>query len=101
MSEALALEVPARARRIPWALVLAAAPVAAALVAALAAPWVAPASPTAGDLATRLRPPAWQEAAVAGRLLGTDLLGRDALSRLMWGARISLLIGRASCRERV
>jgi peptide/nickel transport system permease protein len=98
MSKALALEAPAptRARRIPWALVLAAAPVTAALVAALAAPWVAPASPTAGDLATRLRPPAWQEAAVAGRLLGTDLLGRDVLSRLIWGARVSLLIAVAA-----
>ncbi len=68
----------------------------AALVAALAAPWVAPASPTAGDLATRLKPPAWQEAAVAGRLLGTDLLGRDVLSRLIWGARVSLLVAVAA-----
>ena len=96
MSEALALEAPARARCIPWALVLAAAPVAAALVAALAAPWVAPASPTASDLASRLKPPAWQEAAVPGRLLGTDLLGRDVLSRLIWGARVSLLIAVAA-----
>jgi peptide/nickel transport system permease protein len=98
MSRALALEAPApaRARRVPWALVLPAVPVAVALVAALAAPWVAPVSPTAGDLATRLKPPAWQEGAVAGRLLGTDLLGRDVLSRLIWGARVSLLIAVAA-----
>ena len=94
MSEAIALEAPpaARARRIRWALLLPAVPLALAVVAAVAAPWVAPASPTAGELAARLKPPAWQEAAVAGRPLGTDLLGRDVLSRLIWGARISLLI---------
>ncbi|HEU4369489.1 MAG TPA: ABC transporter permease [Methylomirabilota bacterium] len=94
MSRALALEVapPARRRRIPWPLVLPALPVLLAVAAALLAPWVAPASPTSGELAARLKPPAWQEAAVAGRPLGTDLLGRDVLSRLVWGARVSLLI---------
>jgi peptide/nickel transport system permease protein len=94
MSEAIALEAPpaARTRRIRWALLLPAVPLALAVIAAVAAPWVAPASPTAGELAARLKPPAWSEAAVAGRPLGTDLLGRDVLSRLIWGARISLLI---------
>jgi peptide/nickel transport system permease protein len=98
MSEAIALEAPpaARGRRIRWALVLPAVPLALAVVAAVAAPWVAPASPTAGELAARLKPPAWSEAAVAGRPLGTDLLGRDVLSRLIWGARISLLIALAA-----
>jgi peptide/nickel transport system permease protein len=91
---ALALEAapPARRRRIRWALWLPAIPVALAVLAAVAAPWISPASPTAGELAARLRPPAWHEAAAAGRPLGTDLLGRDVLSRLIWGARISLLI---------
>jgi len=94
MSRPLALEAapPARRRRIPWPLALPAVPVLLAVVAALLAPWVAPASPTSGELAARLKPPAWQEGAVAGRPLGTDLLGRDVLSRLIWGARISLLI---------
>ncbi len=98
MSEAIAAVAPAppRARRIPWGLVIPAVPVALALLAALAAPWVAPASPTAGDLAARLKPPMWQEAALAGRPLGTDLLGRDVLSRLIWGARISLVIAVAA-----
>ena len=98
MSEAIAAvaPAPARARRIPWGLVIPAVPVALALVAALAAPWVAPASPTAGDLAARLKPPMWQDAALAGRPLGTDLLGRDVLSRLIWGARISLVIAVAA-----
>jgi peptide/nickel transport system permease protein len=94
VSEAIALAAPpaARPRRIRWALLLPAVPLALAVVAAVAAPWVAPASPTAGELSARLKPPAWSDAAVAGRPLGTDLLGRDVLSRLIWGARISLLI---------
>jgi peptide/nickel transport system permease protein len=99
VSDAVALPsvaVPARRRRIRWALVLPAIPVVAALVVALAAPWLAPASPISGDLAARLKPPAWQEHALAGRPLGTDLLGRDVLSRLIWGARISLLIALAA-----
>ncbi len=98
MSKAIALEAPpaARRRRIPWAVVVPALPVALVLAAALASPWVAPFSPTAGELAARLKPPAWQDAALAGRLLGTDLLGRDVLSRLIWGARISLVIAVAA-----
>lgn len=67
-------------------------PVAIAVLAAALAPWVAPHSPISGQLAARLRPPAWQEHGDLARLLGTDLLGRDVLSRLIWGARISLLI---------
>jgi peptide/nickel transport system permease protein len=93
MSEAIALPAVRRpARRMPWPLLLPAMPVAAAVVAAVLAPWIVPASPVSGDLAARLKPPAWQEAALPGRVLGTDLLGRDVLSRLIWGARISLLI---------
>jgi peptide/nickel transport system permease protein len=90
--ELLIADVATRRRRVPWPLVLPAIPVTIAVLAALAAPWLAPHSPTSGDLAARLRPPAWVEGAVPGRLLGTDLLGRDLLSRLIWGARISLLI---------
>jgi peptide/nickel transport system permease protein len=67
-------------------------PVVIAALAAVLAPWVAPYSPTTGQLSARLRPPAWQENGELARLLGTDLLGRDVLSRLIWGARISLLI---------
>jgi peptide/nickel transport system permease protein len=79
--------------------------VGAALVAAvcifcaLFAPWVAPHNPF--DLATlelsdaRL-PPAWEEGGSAKYLLGTDDQGRDILSAIMYGARISLLVGLAS-----
>lgn len=97
MSETAAAVAPAvRGRRVPWALIVPAVPVLIAVLAAVLAPWVAPHSPTASNLAARLTPPVWQEGAVAGNLLGTDLLGRDLLSRLIWGARISLLIALAA-----
>jgi peptide/nickel transport system permease protein len=98
VSEALALDAPATApgRRVRWALLVPSIPLALAVLAAVAAPWVAPASPTAGERAARLKPPAWSEAALAGRPLGTDLLGRDVLSRLIYGARVSLLIALAA-----
>src|SRR5438093_7201786 len=61
---------------------------------AVLAPWLAPHDPYAQDLANRSVPPFWN-AERGGWLhpLGTDPLGRDYLSRLMYGARISLLIG--------
>jgi peptide/nickel transport system permease protein len=79
-------------RRALTLLLLPLLPVAAAVVAAAFAPLVAPHSPTASRLSERLTPPAWQANGTADRPLGTDLLGRDVLSRLIWGARISLLI---------
>jgi len=60
---------------------------------ALLAPWVAPHDPYAQDLTQRLLPPIWSEQGVWDHLLGTDHLGRDYLSRLLYGARISLTIG--------
>jgi peptide/nickel transport system permease protein len=78
--------------RVPWRMVLPAVPVVAAVMAAALAPWLAPHSPTSGELAARLRPPAWQRGGSVDRLLGSDLLGRDVLSRLLWGARVSLPI---------
>ena len=81
-----------RSRRVMWALMVPAVPVAIAVAVAILAPWVAPHSPTTGRLASRLAPPAWQEGGSMARVLGSDLLGRDVLSRLIWGARISLLI---------
>ena len=81
---------------VPLGTILPGIVVLVAVVVALLAPWAAPRSPVAGNLAARLKPPAWQDGAVAGRLLGTDVLGRDVLSRLIWGARISLLIALAA-----
>jgi nickel transport system permease protein len=54
------------------------------VLAAILAPWIAPHDPQGVDLARKLEPPSRQH------LLGTDHLGRDLLSRLIWGARLSL-----------
>lgn len=60
---------------------------------ALAAPLIAPHDPYAQDLSRRLIPPIWHEGGGWTHPLGTDMLGRDYLSRLIYGSRISLLIG--------
>jgi peptide/nickel transport system permease protein len=60
--------------------------------AAVLAPWIAPHDPYAGALADRLAPPFWLPGGDARHLLGTDVLGRDILSRLLFGARASLLV---------
>jgi peptide/nickel transport system permease protein len=57
------------------------------LVVALLAPWLAPHSPTATDLMNTLAPPS------ATYWLGTDQFGRDVLSRLIYGAQVSLQVG--------
>jgi len=60
---------------------------------ALLAPWVAPQDPNETDLFRRLQPPAWVEGGEWGYFLGCDGLGRDILSRIIYGARISIFIG--------
>jgi peptide/nickel transport system permease protein len=62
------------------------------LVAAFFAPWVAPHDPTDGDIARRLKAPAW-ESGDWSYILGTDQQGRDLFSRIIWGSRASLLVG--------
>lgn len=59
-------------------------------LAALGAPWLATHDPTAQDLAASLVPPAWDSGGNRNNLLGTDLLGRDIYSRLLYGARVSI-----------
>jgi peptide/nickel transport system permease protein len=59
---------------------------------AILAPWLVPHDPYTSDLANRLKPPAWLPGGDAANLLGTDVLGRDLLSRLLIGARVSLLV---------
>lgn len=63
---------------------------------AIGAPWAAPSSPLAQDLASRLKPPGWVDAAGTRHWLGTDTLGRDVLSRVIFGSRVSLVVGCAS-----
>ena len=60
------------------------------MVFALFGPWIAPHDPVAQDLGHTFAPPVWHEAGSFSNLLGTDKLGRDILSRLMRGARVSL-----------
>ena len=66
------------------------------LLAALGAPWLAPHDPLAQFRDHLLVPPLWQAGGLAQFPLGTDELGRCLLSRLLYGARVSLAIGAAS-----
>jgi ABC-type dipeptide/oligopeptide/nickel transport system permease subunit len=72
---------------------LSAAVVLAFVVLAVAAPLFAPHDPNETDLFRRLQPPAWMADGDWGFLLGCDALGRDILSRIIYGARISIFIG--------
>jgi peptide/nickel transport system permease protein len=62
------------------------------LIPAIFAPLVAPHDPLKGALSKRLKPPVWAEGGSIDHLLGTDKMGRDLLSRMIYGARISLLV---------
>ncbi len=63
---------------------------------AIFAPLLAPYDPFQQDLMRRLRPPAWEARGALDHLLGTDNYGRDLLSRLIHGSRISILVGVAA-----
>ncbi|SDJ19192.1 MULTISPECIES: ABC transporter permease [Bradyrhizobium] len=65
----------------------------AAVLVAIFAPYLTPHDPFAQDLNQRLIPPVWMEGSQPTHLLGTDQIGRDYLSRLIYGTRISMLIG--------
>ena len=60
---------------------------------AVFAPWLAPHDPYLQNLPMRLLPPVWSDGGQWEHLLGTDHLGRDYLSRIIYGARISMMIG--------
>jgi len=64
----------------------------ALVVCAVFAPLLAPHDPTVGELTDRNIPPAWYPQGSSEHLLGTDALGRDVLSRIIYGTRISLLV---------
>ena len=67
----------------------------ALVLMALFAPYVAPHDPTEQDLTARLVPPVWYEKGSWNHIFGTDHLGRDVLSRSIYGSRVSLLVGAA------
>ncbi|WP_374713380.1 ABC transporter permease [Symbiobacterium terraclitae] len=63
------------------------------ILAALLAPWIAPYGPREMVLADRLKPPAFVDDGTAAHLLGTDQLGQDIFTRILYGARVSLAVG--------
>jgi peptide/nickel transport system permease protein len=88
MAEAIATRRRARS----WRLILSGAWLAVVIVAAVFAPLVAPHDPLAQDLLLERLPPVWLAGSEPGYLLGTDGLGRDVLSRIIYGARIALTV---------
>jgi peptide/nickel transport system permease protein len=97
MSEPIAIQGPLHAplsSRVGMAgFTIGIAIVAIIAVAAIIGNQLVPHDPFTQDLGNRLKPPFWMEGTQSGHLLGTDQLGRDYLARLVYGARISLLIG--------
>jgi len=81
--------------RLKWGLVAAVLMLLIVGVSA-AAPWIAPYSPVEVDIRHRLAPPAWMDRGTPDHVLGTDQIGRDLLSRMIYGGRVSLLIGVAA-----
>src|SRR6195256_6268223 len=83
---AIAISLPRIARHNPLA-AIGVVLVSIFVFSAIFAPWIAPQDPAYIDLPNRLQSPSAQH------LAGTDELGRDILSRLIWGARISMFVG--------
>jgi len=86
----------ARARRTARLVTAGLAFVALLGAVAAAAPWLAPHDPTRQSLRGRLAPPTREAADGRARVFGTDQLGRDVLSRVIYGARVSLVVGLAA-----
>ncbi|HKW26908.1 MAG TPA: ABC transporter permease [Terriglobales bacterium] len=84
---AAAAPAPARSAQRNWLAIVGVVLVVIFVIFALFAPWIAPQDPARIELATRLSPPSLVHPC------GTDELGRDILSRLIYGARISMLVG--------
>jgi peptide/nickel transport system permease protein len=81
--------MPARSRDLPW---FAGSILAALVFTAVFAAYLAPQSPTAGDITAKLIPPMWMDGGASEHPLGTDRFGRDVISRIIYGSRISLLV---------
>ena len=80
----------ARRRRLP---LLPLAIIGVFVLVAILAPVLSPADPLSQSLRNRFKPPVWMEGGSTAHLLGTDRLGRDILSRIIWGSRVSLAAG--------
>ena len=81
--------VPRRTARVPWIPIVI---ISVIVIMAIFAPLLAPHSPIDQTLRDKLLPPAWMLGGKDKYLLGTDAFGRDILSRLIYGARVSLLV---------
>ncbi len=89
ISKARRGQVDYELRHLPWIPLII---IGLMVFAAVFAPVLAPYSPTKQTLRDKLLPPAWQEGGTTEHLLGTDILGRDILSRLIHGSRVSLIV---------
>jgi len=78
--------------RLKWG-VAAAGVILMIIGSAVLAPWVATHDPLSVNIRNRLAPPAWMDGGTPRHLLGTDQVGRDLLSRVIYGGRISLAVG--------
>jgi peptide/nickel transport system permease protein len=78
-----------RRRQLPW---FAGGVLTVLVLCAIFAPALAPQSPTDGDITAKLIPPMWMERGTSEHPLGTDRFGRDVISRIIYGSRISLLV---------
>jgi peptide/nickel transport system permease protein len=99
MASSILVSAPAELaprRRVPWIAVIALAFVGALFVMTVAAPVLAPHDPERQALRMRLKPPTLAGADGRAHPLGTDHLGRDVLSRVIYGSRVSLFIGFAA-----
>ena len=99
-SAAAAPEDPRRASlrrlwRLKWGL-WAGAVLLVIVLGAVGATWVAPHDPISVDIRHRLAPPMWMTGGTPAHVLGTDQIGRDLLSRVIHGGRVSLIVGVAA-----
>ena len=78
--------------RLKWGMA-AAALLLLIVASAVLAPWLAPYDPLAVDIQHRLAPPVWMDGGTPKHLLGTDQVGRDLLARMIYGGRVSLMVG--------
>ena len=90
LPEVAAVTPPSRMRNVPY---VSLGIITVFVLLAVLAPLLSPADPNDQSLRNRFKPPAWEEGGSWKHPLGTDRLGRDMLSRIIWGSRVSLAAG--------